>query len=61
MTRGRSVQEFIFKWGRDDLGPRILGAEVSRGRDDLGPKCPVTIITIARYTFYPFSLPVNYR
>ena len=42
MTRGRGVQEFIFKWGRDGLGPRCLGAEVSRGRDGLGPKCPVT-------------------
>ena len=22
VTRGRSVQEFIFKWDRDGLGPR---------------------------------------
>ena len=56
MTRGRSVQEFIFKWGRDGLGPRILEGEVSRGRDGLGPKCPVTIVTIARYTFYRIPL-----
>ena len=38
MTRGRNVQEFIFKWGRDGLG-----AEMTRGRDGLGSKCPVTI------------------
>ena len=43
MTRGRGVQEFIFKWGRDGLGPRCQGAEVSRGRDGLGPKRPVTL------------------
>ena len=37
-------QEFIFRWGRDGLRPRLLRAEVSRGRDCLGPKCPVTDI-----------------
>ena len=37
-------QEFIFRWGRDGLGPRLLRAEVSKGRDCLGPKCPVTDI-----------------
>ena len=38
------------------MGPRCLGAEVSRGRDGLGPKCPVTTYSsIFLYMFLSFS------
>ena len=57
VTRGRSVQEFIFKLGRDGLGPRCLGAEIVWGRSVLLPFYrPKSFLgKFFKYMFYLFN------